>query len=134
MTDFWQRGLPYSNYFSHISEKHGFPLRTTVLSLCFCSTYGLLYLISTTAFNSIITSAVLYLVRSLNPRLHSAPVRISSPISVLQTPHLQSSIESPLILISEYYLRNPTGPYRRTRPPKCVTTARFQPRPSRLRV
>ena len=54
-------GLPYSTYFSHVSEYHGFPVRTTMLTLAFCSFYGLLYLISTTAFNSIITSAVLYL-------------------------------------------------------------------------
>ena len=54
-------GLPYSSFFSHISERHKFPIRTTILALGFCSIYGLLYLISTTAFNSIITSAVLYL-------------------------------------------------------------------------
>lgn len=54
-------GLPYSSFFSHVSERYKFPVRTTVLALVFCSIYGLLYLISTTAFNSIITSAVLYL-------------------------------------------------------------------------
>ena len=54
-------GLPYSSFFSHVSEHHKFPVRTTILALVFCSIYGLLYLISTTAFNSIITSAVLYL-------------------------------------------------------------------------
>ena len=54
-------GLPYSSFFSHISQQHKFPVRTTILALVFCSIYGLLYLISTTAFNSIITSAVLYL-------------------------------------------------------------------------
>ncbi len=54
-------GLPYSSFFSHVSERHQFPVRTTVLALVFCLIYGLLYLISTTAFNSIITSAVLYL-------------------------------------------------------------------------
>lgn len=54
-------GLPYSSFFSHVSERHKFPVRTTVLALVFCSIYGLLYLVSTTAFNSIVTSAVLYL-------------------------------------------------------------------------
>ena len=54
-------GLPYSSFFSHVSERHQFPVRTTILALVFCSIYGLPYLISTTAFNSIITSAVLYL-------------------------------------------------------------------------
>ena len=55
-------GLPYSAYFSHISDRYGFPVRTTLLALCFCMSYGVLYFVSTTAFNSIITSAVLYLV------------------------------------------------------------------------
>ncbi|KAG6986464.1 choline transport protein [Physcia stellaris] len=55
------RGLPYSAYFSHVSERFRFPVRATLLTLAFCSFYGLLYLVSTTAFNSIITSAVLYL-------------------------------------------------------------------------
>ena len=54
-------GLPYSSFFSHVSERYEFPVRTTILALVFCSMYGLLYLISTTAFNSIITSVVLYL-------------------------------------------------------------------------
>ena len=54
-------GLPFSTYFSHVSEHYRFPVRTTILALAFCLIYGLLYLISTTAFNSIITSAVLYL-------------------------------------------------------------------------
>ena len=55
------RGLPYSAYFSHVSERFLFPVRATILTLVFCSLYGLLYLVSTTAFNSFITSAVLYL-------------------------------------------------------------------------
>ncbi|SLM35972.1 choline transport protein [Lasallia pustulata] len=54
------RGLPYPDFFSHISERYGFPVRTTILALGFCSAYGILYIASTTAFNSIITSAVLF--------------------------------------------------------------------------
>lgn len=53
-------GLPYSTYFAHVSKRYAFPVRTTTLALVFCCCYGLLYLISTTAFNSIITSAVLF--------------------------------------------------------------------------
>ena len=53
-------GLPYSRYFAHVSKRYGFPVRTTTLALLFCCCYGLLYLISTTAFNSIITSAVFF--------------------------------------------------------------------------
>ncbi|KAL9126721.1 MAG: hypothetical protein Q9217_004266 [Psora testacea] len=53
-------GLPYSDFFAHVSHRHAFPVRTTLLALAFCCCYGLLYLISTTAFNSIITSAVLF--------------------------------------------------------------------------
>ena len=53
-------GLPRSAYFAHISKTYNFPVRTTVLALLFSCFYGLLYLASTTAFNSIITSAVLF--------------------------------------------------------------------------
>ena len=38
----------------------GFPIRTTILTLIFCSGYGLLYFVSTVAFNSIVTSVVLF--------------------------------------------------------------------------
>ncbi|KAI4235165.1 MAG: hypothetical protein LQ349_003345 [Xanthoria aureola] len=55
------RGIPYSEFFSHVDVYRDFPLRATVLSICFCCLYGLLYLASTTAFNSIVTGAVLYL-------------------------------------------------------------------------
>ena len=55
--------MPFSNYFSVVNKALQFPLRATVLSLFFSSLYGLLYLASTNAFNSITTSAVLYLVR-----------------------------------------------------------------------
>ncbi|KAL8856519.1 MAG: hypothetical protein Q9178_006834 [Gyalolechia marmorata] len=55
------RGIPFSEFFSHVSIHRDFPVRATVLSICFCCLYGLLYLASTTAFNSIVTGAVLYL-------------------------------------------------------------------------
>lgn len=45
----------------HIDEKRGFPLRATVATVLFVCVYGLLFLASTTAFNSILTSAVLFL-------------------------------------------------------------------------
>ena len=54
-------GVPFSNYFSHVSTTLGFPVRATVAAFTFVCIYGLLYLASTTAFNSIITSAVLLL-------------------------------------------------------------------------
>ncbi|KAI1390614.1 amino acid/polyamine transporter I [Hypoxylon trugodes] len=54
-------GLPFSQYFAHVDEGLGFPLRTTILAIIFCAVYGLVYLGSTNAFNSIVTSAVLYL-------------------------------------------------------------------------
>ena len=53
-------GLPYSTFFARISKRYGFPVRSTLLALVFSCCYGLLYLVSTTAFNSIITSAVLF--------------------------------------------------------------------------
>ncbi|VUC29731.1 unnamed protein product [Clonostachys rosea] len=54
-------GVPYSKYFTHINPKMELPLRTTIAAFIFSTLYGLLYLASTTAFNSIITSAVLFL-------------------------------------------------------------------------
>ena len=53
-------GLPFSPYFAQLSRPFGFPVRTTILAFTFTCAYGLLYLVSTTAFNSIITSAVLF--------------------------------------------------------------------------
>lgn len=67
-----QRGIPYSAFFSHVDVYRNFPVRATVLSICFCCLYGLLYLASTTAFNSIVTGAVLYLV-SLSPDARPHP-------------------------------------------------------------
>ena len=56
-----QGGVPFSNYFAKVDDRLGFPVRATLASFCFVCLYGLLYLASTTAFNSIVTSAVLYL-------------------------------------------------------------------------
>lgn len=62
---FWafarDRGTPYANYFAYIDTRLEFPLRTTLASAIFAAIYGLLYLASTTAFNSIITSVTLLL-------------------------------------------------------------------------
>ncbi|KAL3475488.1 amino acid/polyamine transporter I [Aspergillus californicus] len=55
------KGVPFSPYFAQINQRHQFPLRTTTAAFMFVLAYGLLYLASTTAFNSIITSAVLFL-------------------------------------------------------------------------
>lgn len=51
--------LSASEYFATVSPRFGFPVRTTLLALGFTAVYGLLYLLSTTAFNSILTAAVL---------------------------------------------------------------------------
>lgn len=56
-----QNGLPFSKYWSVVDEKLGIPVRTTLLSAGFCAIYGLLYIASTQAFNSIINTAVLML-------------------------------------------------------------------------
>lgn len=53
--------MPYGDFFVHIDKKLQFPLRTTIACITFVCLYGLLYLASTTAFNSIVTSAVLIL-------------------------------------------------------------------------
>ena len=60
-TDLIQGGVPFKDYFVHIDEKMDFPLRTTVAAATFIALYGCLYLASTTAFNSIVTAAVLFL-------------------------------------------------------------------------
>ncbi|KAH0420645.1 amino acid permease [Colletotrichum camelliae] len=52
-------GLPRSKYWTEIHSYYQFPVRTTLLSTAFCAIYGLLYVASTQAFNSIIVSAVL---------------------------------------------------------------------------
>ncbi|KAJ5391469.1 hypothetical protein N7509_006959 [Penicillium cosmopolitanum] len=54
-------GVPFANFFSRIHPKLQFPLNATIAAYIFTCIYGLLYLASTTAFNSIITSAVLFL-------------------------------------------------------------------------
>ncbi|KAF2963967.1 hypothetical protein GQX73_g9605 [Xylaria multiplex] len=54
-------GTPFSHYFSKVDERLVFPVRTTIAAFIFVLLYGLLYLASTTAFNSIVTSAVLFL-------------------------------------------------------------------------
>ncbi|KAF3805166.1 Choline transport protein [Colletotrichum gloeosporioides] len=55
------RGVPFSSYFANVDSKRHLPIRTTVASYVFACLYGLLYLVSTSAFNSIVTSAVLFL-------------------------------------------------------------------------
>ncbi|KAI4944262.1 hypothetical protein J4E91_008817 [Alternaria rosae] len=55
------KGTPYHEFFSHVDPKLQFPARSTLLALVFISFYGLIYMASTTAFNSVITSAVLFL-------------------------------------------------------------------------
>ncbi|OJJ36547.1 hypothetical protein ASPWEDRAFT_152042 [Aspergillus wentii DTO 134E9] len=54
-------GLPFSEYFSRIDPGLKFPVRATIAAFLFTCIYGLLYLASSTAFNSIITTAVLFL-------------------------------------------------------------------------
>jgi hypothetical protein len=55
------RGIPFPDFFDNIDKQLEFPLRTTIASTAFAAIYGLIYLDSTTAFNSIITSAVMLL-------------------------------------------------------------------------
>lgn len=52
--------LLYLKYFAHINKWYGFPVHTMALTLVFCCCYSFIYLISMTAFNSIITFAVLF--------------------------------------------------------------------------
>ncbi|CAG8145989.1 unnamed protein product [Penicillium salamii] len=54
-------GVPFGEFFSKIHPKFQFPVNATIAAFIFTWIYGLLYLASTTAFNSIVTSAVLFL-------------------------------------------------------------------------
>ncbi|PLB40464.1 putative choline transport protein [Aspergillus candidus] len=56
-----QNGLPFSTYFSRIHPHYNIPMRTTILSASFCAVYGLVYIASTTAWDSIVNTAVLLL-------------------------------------------------------------------------
>ncbi|KAL8902072.1 MAG: hypothetical protein Q9207_004897 [Kuettlingeria erythrocarpa] len=60
-TSGWSPGTAWVLGVGNAFASQNFPVRATVLSVCFCCLYGLLYLASTTAFNSIVTGAVLYL-------------------------------------------------------------------------
>ncbi|KAL5340928.1 amino acid permease-domain-containing protein [Aspergillus crustosus] len=51
--------LPYSSYFTQISPTFHFPVRTTLLSAIFCIIFGLIYIASSTAFNSVVNLATL---------------------------------------------------------------------------
>ncbi|KAF5572395.1 HNM1-choline permease [Fusarium pseudoanthophilum] len=55
------QGLPFAEYWQHIDPQRGIPWRTTLLSAAFCALYGLIYVASTTAFNSIINATCLML-------------------------------------------------------------------------
>ncbi|GLA60365.1 hypothetical protein AtubIFM54640_000816 [Aspergillus tubingensis] len=56
-----QNGLPFSTHWSKVDSKRGILVRATLLSAGFCAVYGLLYIASTQAFNSIINTAILML-------------------------------------------------------------------------
>lgn len=48
-------------FFTKIDSRLEFPVRTTLMAFLFTCIYGLLYIASTTAFNSIVNTAVLFL-------------------------------------------------------------------------
>ncbi|KAL3474264.1 amino acid/polyamine transporter I [Aspergillus californicus] len=51
--------LPFSTYWNRIDPKYGFPVRATLLSAGFCIFFGLIYIASTAAFNSVVNLATL---------------------------------------------------------------------------
>lgn len=56
-----KNGLPFSSYWNQIHPRYDIPVRTTLLSAGFCLVYGLLYVASSRAFNTIINTAVIML-------------------------------------------------------------------------
>lgn len=55
------RGLPFSDTFSRVDAHFEAPVNATILTGVFCTLYGLIYIGSTTAFNSFIATAILFL-------------------------------------------------------------------------
>ncbi|KAL3462688.1 amino acid/polyamine transporter I [Aspergillus heterothallicus] len=51
--------LPFSPLFATISPTRKFPVRATLLSATFCLVFGLIYIASSTAFNSVVNMATL---------------------------------------------------------------------------
>ncbi|KKK26396.1 hypothetical protein ARAM_002173 [Aspergillus rambellii] len=52
-------GLPFSRYWNHIDPQYKFPVRTALLSAAFTVLFGVIYIASTTAFNSMINITTL---------------------------------------------------------------------------
>ncbi|KPI43975.1 Choline transport protein [Cyphellophora attinorum] len=54
-------GMPYSKFFSQVNPAFETPANATMLAGVFCILYGLIYIGSTTAFNSFIATSILFL-------------------------------------------------------------------------
>ena len=52
-------GMPYSKYFAHVDSKHQVPVRMCVLLTVLQALLGLLYVGNTTAFNAVLSMAIL---------------------------------------------------------------------------
>lgn len=63
------RGLPYSKFWSRVDPHLGVPLNAHLMSCLLISVIGVLYLASSTAFNSLITACIAFLLLS-----YSVPV------------------------------------------------------------
>lgn len=57
-------GLPYSKYWSQVNPHLGVPLNAHLMSCCAIAIIGILYLASSTAFNSLITACIAFLLLS----------------------------------------------------------------------
>ncbi|PTU20299.1 hypothetical protein P175DRAFT_0510223 [Aspergillus ochraceoroseus IBT 24754] len=55
----YNNGLPFSRYWNHIDPQYKFPVRTALLSAAFTVLFGVIYIASTTAFNSMINITTL---------------------------------------------------------------------------
>lgn len=54
-------GMPFSGTFSTVNKRLEVPVHATLFAGVFCTLYGLIYIGSTTAFNSFIATAILFL-------------------------------------------------------------------------
>ncbi|RDW58589.1 hypothetical protein BP6252_13065 [Coleophoma cylindrospora] len=53
-------GLPYSPVFDKISDKYQVPVAAILISFVFCLLFGLIYIGSTVAFNTFISSTIIF--------------------------------------------------------------------------
>lgn len=79
-------GMLFSRTFSKVNKKLGVPVNATLFAGAFCTLYGLIYIGSTTAFNSFIATAILFL--NVTYAIPQAVLLIRRRATILPSRHL----------------------------------------------